>query len=132
MHAGVQCSFFSFFFTIQKLIDEHKVVLDAVLCDGGEVRLQYTDHLVQELKDQSGVDVLSGGGHNPDIVTSCVEVACPGYVSDGGSHRVTCMDHIHTKRINTRAPVGRCDNCVSVCVCWGEGKIDHLTLLLPF
>jgi hypothetical protein len=68
---------------------------------------------------------LSGGGHNPDIVTSCVEVAGPGYVGDGGSHRVTSVDHIHTKRIHSRTSVARVhigELCVCVCVCGGGGK----------
>ena len=88
-------------FTIQKLIDEYKVVLDAILCDGDEVGLQNINHLVEKLKDQGGVDVLSGGSHNPDIVTSRVKVTGPGYVGDGRSHRVTSMDHVHTKCIHT-------------------------------
>ena len=115
--------------TIQEFINENKVVLDAVLCDGGEVRLQNADHLVEKLKHQSGIDILSSGCHNPDIVASRVEVAGPGYVGDGRSHRVTSVDHVHTKRIHSRTPVHICSRtrivyvrvCVCVCVCVVEG-----------
>ena len=114
--------------TIQELIDEYKVVLDAVLCDGGEVGLENADHLVEKLKHQSSIDVLSGGGHNPDIVASRVEIACPGYIGDGRSHRVTSVDHVHTKCIHSRTSVRVCSRrkiaCarVCVCVCVVEGK----------
>lgn len=111
--------------TIQELVDEYKVVLDAVLCDGGEVGLENTDHLVEKLKHQSSIDVLSGGGHNPDIVASRVEVAGPGYVGDGRSHRVTSMDHVHTKCIHSRTSVRTYSHRKIVCMyvyVWWRGK----------
>ena len=91
--------------TIQKLIDEHKVVLYTLLGDGGEVGLENVDHFVEKLKDERRIDVLSRGRHDPDIVSTSVKVAGPCNVGDRRTNAVSCVDHIYTKCIYTRPSV---------------------------
>ena len=104
--------------TIQQLVNKHKVVLDALLSNGGEIGLQDTYHLVEKLKDEGSIYILSCGGHNPDIVATSVKVTGPGNVGDWGPDRVPSVDHIHTKCINICPTVGFMFRhvCVYVCV----------------
>lgn len=53
--------------TIQQLIDEHKVVLDGLLVKLAKVPLSQLDQPVEELKDQRGIGVALGDGHQVDV-----------------------------------------------------------------
>ncbi len=86
--------------TIEKLIDEHKVVLYSLLCNLPKVRLQDLHHLVQKLEDQGCIYVLSGSCHDPDIGPPGMEVASPGNVGDWRADSMARMDHTHTECIN--------------------------------
>ena len=99
--------------TVQKLVDEYKVVLHTLLADLAKVRLQHLHHLVEELKDECGVHIGPGSGHDPHVALVGVEVACAGNVGHWGAHGVTSMDDTHTKCVHSGS---------AVCVCvWGGG-----------
>lgn len=69
--------------TIQKLVDQHKVVLDVLLADLAEICSHDVTHLVEELEDHGGVDILLGDGSQPDVGALDVEEAGAGDVGDG-------------------------------------------------
>lgn len=89
--------------TIKQLINENKVVLDAFLRDVAKVRLKNTDHLIEEFKNQSCVNILPGSGYNPNVGTPGVEVARSGYVGYWRTDCMAGMDDIYSESINRAA-----------------------------
>ena len=59
--------------TIQKLIDEDKVVLDILLAYFAKVGLHDFTHFKQELKHHFGVDILLSDRGQPDVGSLDVE-----------------------------------------------------------
>lgn len=53
--------------TVQQLVDQHKVVLDGLLVKLAKVPLSQLDQPVEELKDQRGIGVALGDGHQVDV-----------------------------------------------------------------
>lgn len=53
--------------TIQQLVDQHEVVLDGLLVKLAKVPLSQLDQPVEELKDQRGIGVALGDGHQVDV-----------------------------------------------------------------
>lgn len=93
-------------FTIQQLIDQHKVVLDVLLADLAEIGSHDVAHLVEELKHHGGVDILFGDRCQPDVGALDVEEAGAGYVGDRGAHLLPSVDHVHSERVHCITPVG--------------------------
>ena len=88
---------------IQDLVDEDKVVLDVLLADLAKVVLHDLDHLEEELKYHSGVDILLGDRGQPQVGPLDVEVGGAGNVGHGGPDLAPGVDNIHTEGIHSIA-----------------------------
>lgn len=90
--------------TIQKLVDEDKVVLDVLLADLAEVGRHHIAHLVEELEHHGGVDILLGDGSQPDVGALDVEEAGACDVGDGRADLLASVDHVNPECINRVPP----------------------------
>lgn len=90
--------------TVQQLVDEHKVVLDVLLADFAEVGGHDVAHLVEELEDHGGVDVLLGDGRQPDVGAFDMEEAGAGDVGHRGSHLLPGVNHVDAEGVDRVAP----------------------------
>lgn len=59
--------------TIQKLVDEHKVVFDVLFTDLSKIGSHHITHFVEELEDHRCINILLGDGSQPDIGTFDME-----------------------------------------------------------
>lgn len=72
-------------FTIQQLVDQHKVVLDGLLVKLAKVPLSQLNQPVEELKDQRGIGVALGDGNEVNVFVLDMAESCASQRQDGRS-----------------------------------------------
>src|SRR4051794_40683900 len=72
--------------TIEKLVDQHKVVLDSFLVKLAKVATAELDQAVQELKDEGGIGVALGDGHEVDVFVLDMAKGGAAQGQDGRAH----------------------------------------------
>ena len=86
--------------TIQKLVDQNKIVLDVLLSDLTKVGVHYKNHLVEELKHHRSVHILLRDGRQPHVVSLYVKETCPRHVCYRRSNWLARMNYLHAECVD--------------------------------
>lgn len=93
--------------TVQKLIDQHKVVLNVLLADLAKIGRHDVTHFIKELEHHGRVDILLGDGSQPDVGAFDMEETGAGDVGDGRADLLPRVDHVNAKSVHRVPPAER-------------------------